>query len=83
MITLFNRKELLATFSVKQQAEVRDRLAAAGIDYRVKTVNRNSPSPLSDTRARTGTLGQNMDLVYEYIIYVKRGDYEKALQFIG
>ncbi len=78
MITFFNRKELISTFSMKQQSDIRDILSANNIDYSVKVINRNSPSVFADTRARTGTFGQNMDSAYEYIIYVHKKDYVNA-----
>ena len=39
MITVFNRKELLITFNMKRQYEVRDILAANNIDYTIKVEN--------------------------------------------
>lgn len=74
MIHLFNRKELLTTFSMEQQAKVRDSLAANGIDYRV-CVKSNTGGM---SRSRTVLPGTNMNTVYQYYIYVKRTDYEKA-----
>lgn len=78
MITIFNRKELLTTFSMQKQAEIRQILNDHNIDYKLKTINRNSPSAFNDTRARTGTLGQNLNIAYEYIFYVYKRDYELA-----
>lgn len=77
-MTIFNRRELSTTFSMKEQARIREVLQENRIDYKIKTVNRNSPSVFSDTRARTGTFGQNMDTAYEYIVYVHKKDYENA-----
>ncbi len=83
MITIFNREELINTFSMKKQSEVRNILADHGIAYKIKTINRKSASPMSPgSRARTGTFGENLELAYEYIIYVKREDYEKASYLI-
>lgn len=83
MITLFNRKELTVTFDMNEQARVRTLLAAEGINYSVKTVNRLSSSPFSaGSRARTGTYGQSTDAMTEYIIYVKKADYERATKVI-
>ena len=83
MITLFNRKELTVTYDMNEQSRVRTILAKEGIDYSVKTVNRLSASPFSaGSRGRTGTYGQNMDAMTEYIIYVKKADYENALNLI-
>lgn len=78
MITIFNRKQLCTTFSMKEQAMIREILTGNKIDYVIKTINRNSPSALSDTRARTGTFGQNKDYEYEYIIYVHKNMLDTA-----
>lgn len=79
MITIFTRKELISTYDMKRQAEVRDLLAQNDIPYTIKVINRKSPSPFdAGSRARTGTLGENLQMEYEYIIYVKKTDYEKA-----
>lgn len=83
MITVFNRKELLVTLSMEVQAQARGKLEDRGIDYTIKTINRKSPSAFGDTRARTGTFGENLAMEYEYIIYVKKDDYDKALGAIN
>lgn len=83
MLTIFNRKELTTTFSIQKQSKVRSILSSNNIKYYIKTVNRNSPSTFSDTRSRTGTFGQNMELAYQYIIYVHKKDYDKALAIIN
>ena len=71
MIHLFNRKELLLTSGMEHQARVRDLLAANGIPYRVKTSSNLS-------RSRGVLPGMPMDVRYQYRIYVKKEDYEKA-----
>ncbi|NLO99565.1 MAG: hypothetical protein GX386_04665 [Clostridiaceae bacterium] len=84
MITIFNRKELYITYSMKKQSEVRDALLNNNIDYRIRTVNRMSPSPFSiGSRGRMGSLGQNMNVNYEYIFYVKKTDYDRAKYIIS
>ena len=75
MIHLFNRKELLLTSSMERQARVRDVLAANGIPYRVKTSSNIS-------RSRGVMPGMRMDMLYQYRIYVKKDDYEKARHLI-
>lgn len=82
MLTLWNRKEVAATYNMGKQANIRNLLADNQIDYEIKTINRNSPSALSDTRARTGTFGQNMDIAYEYIVYVHKKDYETVAELL-
>lgn len=82
-VTLFNRKELLITYDGKRQAQVRNVLNANKVDYQVKVVNRNSSSPLGGAqRGKVGTLGENLELEYEYIIYVPKEDYQRAQQLI-
>lgn len=84
MLTIFNRKELLSTFDTKRQSEIRGLLAQNGIDYTVKTVNRKSSSPIAaGSRARTGTLGENLGAEYEYTIYIHKSDYEKAAAILN
>ena len=78
MLTVFNRKEVAATYDMAEQSRVRRILAENHIDYRVKVINRKSPSAFSDTRARTGTFGEKPELFYEYFIYVHKRDAEEA-----
>lgn len=83
MLTIFNRRELLTTYSMQQQSEARETLTAHNIPYEIKTVNRKSPSPVaSGSRARTGTLGENLDQMYEYQIFVNKKDYDEAMALL-
>lgn len=78
MIHLLNRKELATTFHMKEQATIRQMLELQNLNYIVKVVHRNSAGAFNDTRARTGTFGQNMNTAYQYIFYVHKDDYEKG-----
>ena len=83
MITIFNRKELLVTYSMQAQMRVRDILSANGIDYRVKTVNPTARSHVGGSaRGRSGSFGIRQDAAYEYTIYVRREDYPRARSLI-
>ncbi|MBQ8934930.1 MAG: hypothetical protein IJ049_00790 [Oscillospiraceae bacterium] len=83
MITIFNRRELSVTYDMGRQAEIRRTLAESGIDYQVKVVNHSTVSLGGEmTRARTGSFGENPDFSYEYIIYVKKQDLERAKYLI-
>ena len=82
MITIFNRKELLVTFDMKRQSDIRDTLAANGIEYTIKVTNRQSAAVIGSGRARTGSFGMNTDLSYEYKIYVHKKDYDHAMSLI-
>ena len=68
-------QKLLLTSSMERQARVRDVLAANGIPYRVKTSSNIS-------RSRGVMPGMRMDMLYQYSIYVKKDDYEKARHLI-
>lgn len=84
MITIFNRRELCITYSMKRQSEIRNALSDNNIDYQIKTVNRMSPSPVSrGIRAKTGSFGQNPHINYEYIFYVRKTDYDIAKRAIS
>ena len=69
---------------MSEQAKIRDKLSQSDIGYYVRTINRMSPSPFAGgMRSRTGSFGQNMDLNYEYRIYVHKKDYENAKYLIN
>ena len=83
MITIFNQRELTITFSAEQQAKIRDLLCANKIKYKLKIVNRNSPTVFGDTRASLGRFGEDMAFANEYIIYVYKKDYDFAQAVIN
>lgn len=74
MITFLNRRELTITYSMEEQARIRESLNAHGIPYQMKLVNQLG----SASRARMGTVGLNMASLTEYIFYVHKEDYEQA-----
>lgn len=82
MITVFNRKELVFTYSMKEQGDVRMLLSQNKIPYKIVTRSRGGHSLRAGARAHQGSLGLNADLMYEYKIYVHKDDYEKALAII-
>lgn len=72
MITIFNRKELRITYSMRDKADIEEKLERSGIEYTVKSGNF-----MSSGRNR-GIPGINADAAYEYRIYVYKKDAEKA-----
>lgn len=83
MITIFNRKEVCITYDMKRQAEVRDILQGAGMDYVIRTKNRTGSAFVrGGTRAYTGSFGRDQMMDYEYHIYVHKDDYEEAMHLI-
>ena len=77
MITIFNRKEVAATFSEERQAEIRQILGACGVDYRWKIIqaepNRGRMTERSCFQGKRDS---------EYVIYVAKRDYEKAMHLL-
>ena len=83
MITVFNRKELLITYDMTKQNEIRTILRDHKIKYDVILKNLLSPSSMhAGARAHTGSLGMDLTKSYEYKIYVRKADYERALELI-
>ena len=74
MITIFNRKELLITLDMKKQSEIREILSAN---------NLQSATVVGSQRAYTGNYGINQDYSYEYKIYVRKKDFDKAVCLIN
>ena len=83
MITIFKRKELSVTLSMEVQSKIREILTANNIDYLIKTKNLQASPWLSNNRARTGSAFINSANSYEYKIYVRKEDYEKAIHLIN
>lgn len=81
MVTIFNRRELIITRSMEEQIRVRNKLNECGIDYTIKT-NRGHSRSFASGRAYTGSLGERQDAMYEYRIFVKKEDHEKARRLI-
>lgn len=74
MLTMFNRRELLITFRMEEQARIRGLLASHGIEYQIRTENLSARA----SRGRAGSFGIDPDAAYEYKIYVHRKDYQRA-----
>lgn len=79
MITIFNRKELVLTYSMKTQADARMLLSQNKIPYKITKKNIGD---IHSVRGHCGVPfgrgGLSSDLLYEYRIFVHKNDYEKA-----
>lgn len=80
MVHFFRRKELITTYDLRDQMELRHILEAANIDYDIKVVDRKNPSPFPQgaMRARTGSFGERPELMYAYVLWVNTEDLERA-----
>ena len=77
MITVFNRKELLVTYSMELQSKARNVLNTYGIDYIVDTGGTAARS-IGSGPIGVDRFGTNPACSCEYKIDVNRKDYEKA-----
>jgi hypothetical protein len=77
---IFNKKELYIGRSVKRFNEIRDVLEKADICYRAKVKDGNSLWSAGTARR---TFIPGVEPLIEYVIYVHRNDYEKAVFLTG
>lgn len=83
MIALFNRKELFITNDTQMKSTICALLNDMGIDYDVKVKDIANPSPMmAGSRSRTGSFGVNSACSYEYKIFVKKEEFDKALAIV-
>ena len=88
MITVLNRKRLLADSSSEAAAKGREALKSAGIPYAVKTVqNHTALGKAVHSGAGVGAYRGGMpasafsdQISYVYFIYVRKKDYDRAKQ---
>lgn len=84
MLPPFNRRELITVFTMDQCQRAREALDQAGIPHRVKARSRVSPSVFNmGVREHTGMAFQSQDNQYQYVIYVKRSDWDHARHVMG
>ncbi len=76
MIHVFNRKELLTTYSMDEYTKAKEVLAQNQIAYIIDTKTLSSPSPLGGQRDHT--LGIDLSRCMEYKIYVNKKDFDRA-----
>lgn len=75
MITVFNRKELISTYSMEQQAQIRSLLVENNIPYYIKTDTGTNPV--------FGSAHANPNVSCQYRIYVHKDNYNKAVGIIN
>lgn len=78
MLTIFNRRELFTTFNIEEYIRLRGILQQNRIEFSVKIKNHAGSS-----RGHLGNMGINTDYAYQYVIYVKRNDFENAVYFLN
>ena len=79
MLTVFNRREVLASFSSDEFARAREALSQVDIAYSSRMVNLESAKGWgADRRGTYGSLGMNRQYTKQYVLFVHKRDYEEA-----
>lgn len=75
---LFNKEDVYIGYSLEELSKVREILEKEGIKYIYKVINHSGTS-----RGKFGSLGMKMDYEKQYIVSVKKDDYEKGKYLIN
>lgn len=75
---LFNKKDVYIGYSMEELSKVREVLENQDIKYTYKVINHSAA-----TRGKFGSLGINMKYEKQYIISVRKDDYEKAKYLVN
>ena len=78
MLSVFNRKALLVTNSMERQSSVAQQLSRLDIPYFIKITKLSAGGNSSAFWLQAASNSP----VYEYCIFVKKKDYEKACHLI-
>ena len=78
MLTVFNRRELMLILDLDTLYRVRQALEAAGIECAVRSPGRMG----SAGRRSRGIPGVRPDYANQYAVYVKKEEYDRAMQVI-
>ncbi len=81
----WKRREVFMGVSLEEYAAVRQKLAAAGIRYDIKSVNRFGSSAgrmMPMGRAAMDAMSQNSQYMNIYYVYVHNEDYDRAMAAI-
>ena len=81
MIHLFNRRELLISYDLRQVDALRELLRANRIDCIVKVSGPRSAASLGAGRSRIYSFGSNRN-PDRYTVYVHRADWEYSLHLL-
>lgn len=71
MITIFNRREVFAGFSMAEFGKTRDILSSNQIKYSIKVSNLNYGA----REMPFGNFGENPNYFYQYYVYVHKKDF--------
>ena len=81
MIHIFNRRELLVSYDLRQVSDLRELLRASRIDYFVKVAGPRSADSLGAGRSRVYSFGHDR-APQRYTVYVHKADWEYAMHLL-
>lgn len=82
MITIFNRREVLMTDDMQKYEQVRSILDRNRIRYSVSCEG-GARTVMNSGNGVPGPVGQNSSFISRYMIYVKKADYDQAVDRIN
>lgn len=79
-----NKKDVYIGYSMEELSKVRETLEKEGIKYTYKLIKHLGQSNGSGIRrVKWGSFGINMDYEKQYVVSVKKKDYEKAKYLVS
>lgn len=84
IMCLFNKEDVYIGYSMAELNKVREALENEGIKYTYKVINHSGQwTGRGTTRGNWGSFGMNMDYEKQYIVSVKKSDYETAIYLVN
>lgn len=81
---LFNKEEVYIGYSMEELSKVRGVLENEGIKYNYKVINHSGQwTGRGTSRGNLGSFGMNMDYEKQYVVSVKKSDYERAKYLVN
>lgn len=74
---LFNKEDVYIGYSIEEFYQIRHVLQSKGIKYRYKVINHSA-----HRRGHSGSFGINPDYERQYVVSVKKDDYEEAKHIV-
>ena len=75
---LFNKEDVYIGYSLEELSKVRGILEKEGIKYTYKVINHSCT-----IRGKFGSIGMKMGYEKQYVVSVKKSDYEKAKYLVN
>lgn len=80
----FNKEDVYIGYLIEELSKVREILDNEGIKYTYEVINHSGQSTgKGSTRGNWGSFGMNMDYEKQYVVSVKKKDYEKAKYLVN